>query len=155
MLEALGFRRTHRHRSKEVELYRQGAISIVLNLEDEGFAHSFQLLHGLSVAALAVKVPDAQAAARRAADLLAKPFSGPIGAGELAIPAIRGDRRQPASTSSTSRAAPPSTRSTSSPDAAPASGPDLGLLAVDHVAQVVPQTEFLSWILYYRRHPRA
>jgi 4-hydroxyphenylpyruvate dioxygenase len=148
-LEALGFRRTHRHRTKEVELYRQGAISLVLNLEDEGFAHSFQLLHGLSVAALAVKVADAQGAARRASDLLAKPFSGPIGAGELAIPAIRGvggsllyfvDAQGGAAFHEVDFV----------PDAGPESGPDLGLLAIDHVAQVVPQTEFLSWILYYR-----
>ena len=36
---------------------------------------------------------------------------------------------------------------------------ELELLAVDHVAQVVPQTEFLSWILFYRAilglHPEA
>ncbi len=38
MLGALGFRRTHRHRSKDVELLRQGGINLVLNLEDEGFA---------------------------------------------------------------------------------------------------------------------
>ncbi len=77
MLQALGFRRTHRHRSKDVELHRQGEIDLVLNLEDEGFAHSFQLLHGLSVAALALRVDDAAAAVRHATRLLAKPFAGP------------------------------------------------------------------------------
>ena len=90
MLGALGFRRTHRHRSKDVELHRQGGINLILNLEDEGFPHSFQLLHGLSVAALALRVEDAAGAARHATRMLAKPFAGAIGEGELAIPAVRG-----------------------------------------------------------------
>ena len=150
LLHALGFRRTHRHRSKQVELHRQGDANIVLNLEDEGFPHAFQLLHGLSVAALALRVDDAQRSARRAADLLAKPFSGPIGAGELAIPAVRGvggsllyfvDRRG---------APRPFHEIDFVPDPDGRDETGLGLTGIDHVAQVVPQTEFLSWILYYR-----
>ena len=90
MLQALGFRRTHRHRSKDVELHAQGDIRLVLNLEDEGFAHSFQLLHGLSVAAIALRVDDAKAAVDRAESLLGKHFRGPIGEGELELPAVRG-----------------------------------------------------------------
>ena len=53
--------------------------------------HSFQLLHGLSVAALALRVDDAAGAARachRACWPSRSP--GPIGEGELAIPAVRG-----------------------------------------------------------------
>jgi 4-hydroxyphenylpyruvate dioxygenase len=151
MLGALGFRRTHRHRSKHVELHRQGEVNIVLNLEDEGFAHSFQLLHGLSVAALALRVDDAAAAARRATALLAKPFKGPIGEGELEIPAVRGvggslicllDRRGGRGPFHEVDFVPD--------DGAGRAGPGLGLTAIDHVAQVVPQTEFASWILYYR-----
>ena len=68
----------------------KGGINLVLNLEDEGFPHSFQLLHGLSVAAMALRVDDPAAAARHATRLLAKPFAGAIGEGELAIPAVRG-----------------------------------------------------------------
>ena len=149
MLQALGFRRTHRHRSKDVELHRQGGISVVLNLEDEGFPHSFQLLHGLSVAALALRVDDAAAAERHATRLLAKPFSGLIGEDELTIPAVRGvggsllyfvggdgEHRPFAEVDFV---------------ADPADdGADLGLIAIDHLAQVVPQIEFLSWILFYR-----
>ena len=58
LLHGLGFRRTHRHRSKRVDLYRQGDVNLVLNLEDEGFPHAFYLLHGLSVAAMALRVDD-------------------------------------------------------------------------------------------------
>ena len=149
MLQALGFRRTHRHRSKDVELLRQGAINLVLNFEDEGFAHSFQLLHGLSVAALAVRVDDAAGALRHATSLLAKPFAGQIGQGELAIPAIRGvggsllyflDGAEGQGFMAVDF----------QPDEEPAASVAPGLLAIDHLAQVVPQTEFLGWILFYR-----
>ena len=149
MLGALGFRRTHRHRSKHVELHRQGDINLVLNLEDEGFAHSFQLLHGLSVAALALRVDDAAAATRRAADLLAKPFRGPIGHGELEIPAVRGVGGSLIYLLDREGGRGPFHEVDFVPDAEEA-GPDLGLVAIDHVAQVVPQTELSGWILYYR-----
>jgi 4-hydroxyphenylpyruvate dioxygenase len=149
MLGALGFRRTHRHRSKHVELHRQGDINLVLNLEDEGFAHSFQLLHGLSVAALALRVGDAAGAARRAAALLAKPFRGPIGHGELEIPAVRGVGGSLIYLLDREGGRGPFHEVDFVPDAEEAE-PDLGLVAIDHVAQVVPQTEFSSWILYYR-----
>jgi 4-hydroxyphenylpyruvate dioxygenase len=46
MLHGQGFRRSHRHRSKDVELYRQGEVNLVVNFEDEGFPHAFYLLHG-------------------------------------------------------------------------------------------------------------
>ena len=150
MLQALGFRRTHRHRSKDVELHSQGDIRIVLNLEDEGFAHSFQLLHGLSVAAIALRVDDATAAVDRADSLLGKHFRGPIGQGELELPAVRGvggsllyfidQKLGPAAFQEVDFL----------PDPADPSPPDLGLTTIDHLAQVVPQTEFLSWLLYYR-----
>ena len=150
MLQSLGFRRTHRHRSKDVELHSQGDIRIVLNLEDEGFAHSFQLLHGLSVAAIALRVDDAKGAVDRADSLLGKHFRGPIGEGELELPAVRGvggsllyfiDRKLgPGAFQEVDFL----------PDPADPAPPDLGLTAIDHLAQVVPQTEFLSWLLYYR-----
>lgn len=149
MLRALGFQRSHRHRSKDVELHRQGTINLVLNREDEGFAHAFQLLHGLSVAALALRVDDAPRATRQATQLLAKPFSGPIGRGELAIPAIRGVGGSLLYFLGGGDATAAFAEVDFVPDPE-GPGPGLGLTAVDHVAQVVPQTEFLSWILFYR-----
>ena len=154
MLQALGFRCTHRHRSKDVELHRHGGINLVLNLEDEGFPHSFQLLHGLSVAAMALRVDDPGAAAQHATRLLAKPFAGAIGEGELAIPAVRG-----VGGSLLYFLESGSFVDVDFVPEAGETGDDLGLLAVDHVAQVVPQVEFLTWILFYRSilglHPEA
>ena len=40
VLETLGFRRAGRHRSKNVTLYRQGSINLILNAEPESFARA-------------------------------------------------------------------------------------------------------------------
>jgi 3-dehydroshikimate dehydratase len=150
MLHGLGFRRTHRHRSKRVELYRQGEVNLVLNLEDEGFPHAFYLLHGFSVAAMALRVDDPTRAAERATAMLANPFVGPIGEGELEIPAVRGvggslvyfvERPQPRETFFDVDFV---------PDPTSEGAVDLGLLRIDHVAQVVSEAALVSWVLYYR-----
>jgi 4-hydroxyphenylpyruvate dioxygenase len=148
-LHGLGFRRTHRHRSKQVELYRQGDVNLVLNLEDEGFAHSFYLLHGLSVCALGLGVDDAARAATRAATMLARPFAGPIGAGELEIPAVRGVA---GSLVYFIGSVPGGgfLEVDFVPDPESEAPSDLGLVRIDHVAQVVPQAELAGWILYYK-----
>ncbi|MCS6779790.1 MAG: sugar phosphate isomerase/epimerase and 4-hydroxyphenylpyruvate domain-containing protein [Geminicoccaceae bacterium] len=149
-LRALGLPRTHRHRSKRVELYRAGEVAIVLNLEDEGFPHAFQLLHGLSVAAIAIETDAAERARARAAALGATPFVSPVGAGELVIPAVRGvagsllfflDPPRPGSSFH---------EIDFLPDPDPRPVPDTGLVAIDHLAQVVPPAELPSWVLFYR-----
>jgi 4-hydroxyphenylpyruvate dioxygenase len=150
MLHGLGFRRTHRHRSKRVDLYRQGEVNLVLNLEDEGFPHAFYLLHGLSVAAIALRVDDPATAAARATAMLAKPFVGPIGEGELEIPAVRG-----VSGSLVYFIERPDGHGTFLdvdfvPDPEAEVPAELGLERIDHVAQVVPEAELVSWVLYYR-----
>ena len=154
LLHGLGFRRTHRHRSKRVELYRQGEVNLVLNLEDEGFAHAFYLLHGLSVAAIALRVDDPSRAAARATTMLAQPFVGPIGEGELELTAVRG-----VSGSLVTFVERPQERGTFfdvdfvpdlPPDPPQEAPPDLGLVRIDHVAQVVAEAELVSWVLYYR-----
>jgi 4-hydroxyphenylpyruvate dioxygenase len=150
LLHGLGFRRTHRHRSKRVALYRQGEVNLVLNLEDEGFPHAFYLLHGLSVAAMALRVDDPRRPAPRATAMLAKPFVGPIAEGELEIPAVRG-----VSGSLLYFVERPQARGTFFdvdfvPEPATEVAPDLGLLRIDHVAQVVSEAELVSWVLYYR-----
>jgi 4-hydroxyphenylpyruvate dioxygenase len=151
MLHGLGFRRTHRHRSKRVELYRQGEANLVLNLEDDGFAHAFYLLHGLSVAAIALRADAAARLTTRATAMLAKPFVGPIGEGELEIPAVRG-----VSGSLLYFIGRPGERGTFLdvdfvPDPESEAPPDdLGLVRIDHVAQVVPQAELVGWMLFYK-----
>jgi 4-hydroxyphenylpyruvate dioxygenase len=90
LLARLGFEQAGRHVSKNVDLWRQGDINLVVNCEPDGFAHSHNIVHGPSVCALGLRVTDAEAALARARLHLAAPFRQPVGPGELEIPAVRG-----------------------------------------------------------------
>ena len=90
LLAGLGFRRAGQHRSKAVTRWRQGDINLVVNREKEGFAHSFNLVHGSAVCALGLGVDDAAATFERATLLLDAPFHQAVAPGELDIPAVRG-----------------------------------------------------------------
>lgn len=90
MLSTLGFRRAGRHKSKAVTRWHQGGINLVVNTEKEGFAHSFNIMHGSAVCALGLKADNAAATFERAKLLLDEPFRQPVGPGELDIPAVRG-----------------------------------------------------------------
>ena len=88
-LESLGFARLGRHRSKDVELYGQGDIRIVLNAERDSIAHSFFLLHGPSVCALAFEVDDPLLALGRAEAYGCQRLEGRLGPNEVPIPGTR------------------------------------------------------------------
>jgi len=147
LLAALGFGRTGTHRSKEVDLWSQGDIRIVLNSDDEGFAHSYQITHGTSVCAIALRVPDAGATTERAKALLDVPHTGAAGPGELDLPAVRGvggsllyfiDRAS-------------ALGGWSQVDFEPTarSGAETGLISVDHISQSMQYEEMLTWLLFY------
>jgi len=53
LFEQLGFAPVARHRSKDVILYRQGAINFIVNREADSFAQSFARVHGPSACAFA------------------------------------------------------------------------------------------------------
>lgn len=157
LLAALGFSQTGRHRSKDVALWSQGDIRIVLNSDAEGFAHSYQITHGTSVCALALRVPDAQAATARARALLDVPHVGAVGPGELDIPAVRGvggslvyflDRASALGRWSRVDFEPTVMEPTGT-EPTGMSGPDTGLARVDHVSQTMQYEEMLTWLLFY------
>jgi 4-hydroxyphenylpyruvate dioxygenase len=90
MLHTLGFRRVGHHRSKNVDLYQQGDIRLVLNTEETGFASAAFHLHGTSAYAFGIKVENAGEAVERAVALGSEPFIQPTPEGETAIPAVYG-----------------------------------------------------------------
>jgi 4-hydroxyphenylpyruvate dioxygenase len=90
LFRAMGFAHAGRHRSKDVDWWRQGDINLVINTEADGFAHAHSITHGPSVAAIGLWVGDAGQQMDRAEALLAHSFRQPVGPGELDIPAIRG-----------------------------------------------------------------
>lgn len=150
LLEGLGFRRVARHRSKDVDLFRQNGLNIVVNREQEGFAHSFYLVHGTSVCALALRFDDPQRALDRANALGAPTYHGRVGPGEALIPAVAGvensliyflkERQGEAAPSHWDR---------DFVFAEPVE-PEGPLTAIDHLSNVVRRSEFLSWITFYK-----
>jgi 4-hydroxyphenylpyruvate dioxygenase len=147
MLRALGFARVGKHRSKEVALWRQGDIRIVLNSEDDGFAHSYQITHGTSVCALALRVKDAQAATARAKALLDVPHAGAVGPGELDIPAVRGLGGSLIYFIDGGSALGRWAEVDFEPTDETTEG--AGLTRVDHVSQTMQYEEMLTWLLFY------
>ena len=149
LFAAMGFQQTGRHISKDVALWRQGEIKLVINTEREGFAHTAYIAHGASVCDIGIKVSDAQSTARRAEALGADTFSQPVGPGELDIPAIRGVgggvMRFIDQASELGRV----WEIEFEPVAETPPAKDAGLLRVDHLAQTMNYEEMLSWSLFY------
>jgi 4-hydroxyphenylpyruvate dioxygenase len=90
LFERLGFALVARHRSKDVLLYRQGAINFVVNREPKSQAAYFAAEHGPSACGLAFRVRDSHKAYARALALGAQPLEMPTGPMELRLPAIKG-----------------------------------------------------------------
>jgi 4-hydroxyphenylpyruvate dioxygenase len=90
VLETMGFKPVARHRSREVLLYRQGAINVIINAHAGQCHHAAALPETPVIAALALRVRDAAAAHRRALDLGAWDVPINVAPMELHIPAIHG-----------------------------------------------------------------
>lgn len=149
LLHTLGFRKTGKHKTKQVARYSQGGINLVINTEREGFAHSSYAVHGTSAYALGLKVADAHATVARARALGAEPFAQAVGHSELGMPAIRGvgggvlyfvdDKSDLKNIWAIEF----------EPIADDDAGEDAGLLQFDHVAQTMNFDEMLTWLLFY------
>jgi 3-dehydroshikimate dehydratase len=148
MLEGLGFTRVGAHKSKDVAHWRQGEINLVVNREKEGFAHSFNIAHGPSVCAMALRVGDAAATVERAVRLLDRPFRQAVGPGELYIPAVRGvggslmyfvDGKTELGRLWDVDFAPVAAKNTAG----------VSLTRFDHVSQSMQYEEMLAWLLFY------
>jgi 4-hydroxyphenylpyruvate dioxygenase len=87
---AMGFARIARHRSKDVELWRQGNINFVINYEPGSPAAYFAAEHGPSACGMGFRVRDAATAYALALERGAQPVETRTGVMELHIPAIRG-----------------------------------------------------------------
>lgn len=90
LFRSLGFTAIARHRHRNVTLFRQGDIHFIVNGEAIAPFHDFARQHGPSVCAMAWRVHDAKQAHEYALAHGAKPYSHPVGAMELNIPAIEG-----------------------------------------------------------------
>jgi 4-hydroxyphenylpyruvate dioxygenase len=89
LIEHLGFRRAGKHRSKEVTLYRQGDINLILNADPNSFARTHFLERGPSVCAIGLRTEDPVRALNRAIALQCVRFDSRIGPNEARVPAVR------------------------------------------------------------------
>ena len=87
---AMGFTRIARHRSKDVELWRQGGINLIANYEPRSPAAYFAAEHGVSCCGMGWRVRDAAKAYAAAIERGAEPVEVHAGPMELKLPAIRG-----------------------------------------------------------------
>ena len=90
LLEALGFRPIARHRSREVLLYRQGDMNVVINAHVSTLPRSAAPSETPAIGAIAFRVRDAASAYRRALERGAWAVPTRIEVMELNIPAIHG-----------------------------------------------------------------
>jgi 4-hydroxyphenylpyruvate dioxygenase len=90
VLEMMGFRPVARHRSREVLLYRQGEMNIIINAHAGGLPRSVQPSETPVIAAIALRVRDAASAYRYALDRGAWTVPTHVEVMELNIPAIHG-----------------------------------------------------------------
>ena len=148
MFRTLGFAKAGKHIAKDVTLWRQGEINLVINSEREGFAHASYLVHGTSVCDIGLRVDDAAATVERAKALDADIFSQPVGPGELKIPAIRGvgGGVMHFIDGASDLARVWDIEFTPVGDEKQAGA---GLVAIDHIAQTMNYEEMLTWLLFY------
>ncbi|NLS17700.1 sugar phosphate isomerase/epimerase and 4-hydroxyphenylpyruvate domain-containing protein [Rhizobium sp. P40RR-XXII] len=148
-LHALGFRHVGRHKTKRVDVFRQGDINLVVNTDPDGFAGASYALHGQSAYAMGLWVDDAQAAMARAVALGAERFEQPLDPGEIEMPAVRGvgggilyflDRRSALARIWEIEFDPVNDDTNLQP---------VGLTGIDHVAQTTKYEELLTWQLFY------
>jgi 4-hydroxyphenylpyruvate dioxygenase len=90
VLERMGFRPVARHRSREVVLYRQGAMNLIINANPDDARVSNTVDGEPVLSAIAFRVRDARAAHQRCLELGAWDVSSHAQAMELHIPAIHG-----------------------------------------------------------------
>ncbi|MEY2943579.1 MAG: 4-hydroxyphenylpyruvate dioxygenase, partial [Pseudomonadota bacterium] len=87
---AMGFAHVARHRSKHVDLWRQGEINLIANYEPQSPAAFFAAEHGPSACGMGFRVQNSAAAYAEVLARGAEPVETRTGPMELRLPAIRG-----------------------------------------------------------------
>jgi 4-hydroxyphenylpyruvate dioxygenase len=87
---AMGFTLVAHHRSKQVDLWRQGGINLIANYEPKSPAAFFAAEHGPSACGMGFRVRNARLAYEAALARGAEPVETRTGIMELRLPAIRG-----------------------------------------------------------------
>ena len=151
-LETCGFGRIGQHRSKQVALYGQGEVRLIVNLEEDSLARTHFEQHGTSACAVALATPDVASALARAEALLCpRVAGGRLGHNELAIPAVRApDGSLVYFCESPQGNAYPFEADFAIDLAALNAGPLGAGARIDHLVQAVPAGQVEPWVLFHR-----
>jgi 4-hydroxyphenylpyruvate dioxygenase len=141
-LAALGFARTGQHRSKPVQLWRQGDSRLLLNAAAGG--------PGASIAALGIETADATASARRAEALLAPVLPRTRGQAEADLSAVAAPDGTSVFFCTTGSGATGWLADFAPAGESAPAGTALGITHVDHVALAQPFDHFDEAALFYR-----
>ena len=90
VFKAMGFFLVAHHRSKDVQLWRQGDINLIANYEPRSPAAYFAAEHGAAACGMGFRVKDARKAYALAIERGAEPVEVATAPMELRLPAIRG-----------------------------------------------------------------
>jgi 4-hydroxyphenylpyruvate dioxygenase len=146
-LTRVGFRQTHRHRTKRVDLFRNDGAWIAINVDRDPATASFARERSGSVCGFGLSTSNAEAAIARARIYGCDEIVRARGFGEAQIPAIGAigeslvylvDENAPHFTETDFEPIAPTLE---------ASGPSM---VIDHIAQAVAPHELLSVLLFYR-----
>lgn len=144
LLDELGFSRTHAHRDREVDLYCQNDVRILLSREHGTHAHGFAEAHGPAVSAIGLQVENAPLAAELAVRLGAEGLPHGL-ATSLEAPAVIGmggsliyflERGGP--------------ERLLVPHSERRAVPSKGLVRIDHLTDNVPLGALTRWAEFYK-----
>ena len=90
LLQTLGLARVGQHKTKQLTLWQQGEIRILINAEPGDLAARIYNAHGTSIYVVGLSVASASDTTTRAALLDAEPFAQNLSPAQADIPAIRG-----------------------------------------------------------------
>ncbi len=146
LFSQLGFAHVGDHRTKQVQLFRQGAIQFVVNHEPGSPARARYEAQGHSVGAFGLATADPAAAASRAGALLSARYESRLSAGQLVLPAIV------APGGTVIHFVPSIDAHSLDADFAPVSSEmeSCGLETIDHVAFALAPDQFDTWVLFSR-----
>ena len=147
-LQRLGFAVVGRHKSKNVTLLRNGGIHLVLNAEPNSFAHSFFLVHGPSLCAMALRVSDSGDAVNRARLYRCPLHDERVGPHEQKLPGIRAPDGSVIYLLDPQRRAESLFASDFVPVLSEAAA--AGFSRIDHTTLALPPGQLDSWLLFFR-----
>lgn len=150
LLQSVGFKKTFQHKSKDVDVYQLNGMSFVVNSEPDSFAQASHVTTGNDSCAIGYFCSDPEEMVVRARQYGFVPYQANLHAGELPLPAIKSNRGKLVYFSSMEEFSSLLHRFFTPVQGAGAVSTSGKSLQIDHLADYVPFSEFLSTNLFYR-----